>query len=301
VLSISDSYYWNILSAGYNSGVFENSAFWYYNNRVFPDWYSKPTYAKDLDVISSCEGYDFIFIMVTERFLHKYDWGFTDRLFEAYEPEYAFDPLYKYANAIRSLPDHFQEMKDESERLNMPLEELIRKNADYLFYSEEPEEYRQYYGAEGIMKGIQNNEKWFASIQAKAEKKGIAVDSMLKLDAEYIFRTKYPDEYTRINNIKKYIELIDKNEGLRLKIQSLAKRLYIPFHEAAMLEARKQVYKYPELMQREKRILHFQKVIKNDPEWYNKIKQKAGEKNIPPELMARMDAEWLTNKEASGY
>ena len=100
VLTIGDSFYWNIFNAGIPKNLFANEAFWYYNNKVYPDYYFAPKYTSDINLKEEVEQMDFLFIMVTERFLNIFDWKLIDQLYYLYTPDYIQDPVYDYMNDI---------------------------------------------------------------------------------------------------------------------------------------------------------------------------------------------------------
>ena len=55
---------------------------------------------KDLDLRKEVEKQHVIFLMITERFVHKFDWRFIDQLYELYTPDWLQDPVYDKINRI---------------------------------------------------------------------------------------------------------------------------------------------------------------------------------------------------------
>ena len=48
------------------------------------------------------------------------------------------------------------------------------------------------------------------------------------------------------------------------------------------------------------RVAEVEAQIRNTPEWLRAVEQKAADKNIPPDSMIRMDAEWLVREQSGG-
>lgn len=81
LLVIADSFYWGIFNMGF-SNLFSTSHFWYYNNEVYPEHYTQPTFVKDLDINMEVEKHDIIILMATEHNISGAGWGFADSFLE---------------------------------------------------------------------------------------------------------------------------------------------------------------------------------------------------------------------------
>jgi len=80
VLTIADSYYWGMFNWGLSNKVFNNGQFWFYNQQIYPDSYTKP---------------------------------------------------------IKETPEWIQSITEQATKDNLPIEEAIRKNAEYMVWEEE--------------------------------------------------------------------------------------------------------------------------------------------------------------------
>lgn len=149
VLTVGDSYYWNMFNWGLSRQVFNQGQFWYYNKLIYPDSYTKPTRVEDLDLIKEVEKNDVIILLSTDANLPDFAFGFIDQLYDAYfNSGRLFNALKAdkekriqyFIHAIETTPTWLESAKNRALEKNMPLEEVIRKNAEYMLWAEENEE-----------------------------------------------------------------------------------------------------------------------------------------------------------------
>ncbi|MEI8203943.1 MAG: hypothetical protein WCH34_13065, partial [Bacteroidota bacterium] len=84
VLVISDSFYWGMFNSGVSS-AFNNTQFWYYNQQVFPESYSKPLAPMELNLREEIMKYDVIILMSTDANLPGFGWGFIENLYNMFQ------------------------------------------------------------------------------------------------------------------------------------------------------------------------------------------------------------------------
>jgi len=184
VMSIGDSFYLNILSSGILKRIFSNRLFYYY----FGDVYTEKEELKrvqDYDLLEEVESQDIIMIMITERFLYKYSWGFIDQLYELLTGEIDYKNLYYYENRIRSDYKWFDNLVKSASNRGISTEEFIRDNAKYLVYQDNLKA-KQGNNLETYIKRIRNDSAWLEQVRQKAINKNISLDSMLNLDARWL-------------------------------------------------------------------------------------------------------------------
>ena len=237
VLAVADSYYWNIFNTRLPHHLFNNEAFWYFNSLVYPDFYYEPLYVEELDLKTEVEKQDVILIMVTERFLYKYDWRFVDNIYELYTPYFEPDFHYRYENDVRINLGLFDQLAMDAMGSELSLEEIIHREADFLFATEDLPEYIGTYGPAYYEKMISNDTNWMGEIERKAIEKDIPVDQMLMTDVDYMFKNEYPDIYESHYGIKR-IEAIILNDPEWLEsIKQKAAENYLTFDEMIRQDA----------------------------------------------------------------
>ena len=292
VLTVADSYYWNIFNTRIPEYLFSDDDFWYFNAKVYPATYKKETWVKDLDLRKEVEKRNVIFLMVTERFLYKFDWSFVDMVYKLYAPGWLIDPVYDNTNRIFGYEPWFLNVMNKATEKHISLAESLHDDALYLYFTEEKPSYLIQYGLEHYEKMIRANETWYDSIKAKAGKKDLTVDDQLRIDADYIFRQDNPDLY----------EIYQGIQGIIHNIYSIPKKL-------DSLEIEADAYGWPlkdfipvkaREIYRERAIRQTEHAIWNTPDWLADVKAKAFAHKIPLDEMIRLDAEYVWEQRLKG-
>jgi hypothetical protein len=84
VLTIADSYYWGMFNWGLSRDAFNDGKFWYYNKQIYPDSYKNPLMVKDIDIKTEVQKNNVIILLSTDANLHKFAFGFIDKLYDSY-------------------------------------------------------------------------------------------------------------------------------------------------------------------------------------------------------------------------
>lgn len=85
-LFVSDSYYWGLFNYGFSQSIFGNGQFWYYNNEVYPENYTKPTHVADLNFKKEILSNDVIVLMSTDANLSRFPFGFIEDFYKNFFP-----------------------------------------------------------------------------------------------------------------------------------------------------------------------------------------------------------------------
>jgi hypothetical protein len=187
VLSISDSFYFNFLNAKMPANAFANEAFWYYNKTIYPDTWTAEKDTTGLNIRETAESMDLILIMVTERFYHRFDWDFTDVLYNHYFPTAPKEYRYDYIRDIVRNYLWFDDIQKQSDYEAVPMETKLAGNADYLFW-EADQAGKIPHNTDYYRASIMKDSTWMKQIREKAEINKISVEEQLKLDAEWMIK-----------------------------------------------------------------------------------------------------------------
>jgi hypothetical protein len=239
VLTVADSYYWNIFNTRIPKHLFKNEAFWYFNALVYPDTYIKKTRTSDLNLKEEIEKQDIIFLMVTKRFLYKFDWTFLNKAYNLYAPKSKYDQLYTLIDNICNDSKWFDIVIEKAKLKNMSLGDKLNEDANYVFMVNDKENFMIYKGSDYYMEKIKSTPKWLESVKEKAKKKDITVDEMIQLEADYTFNKKYPALFEKHKAIRDKKELILSDSTLNAKTDSIAKSYFMTFDEMLQIEAEK--------------------------------------------------------------
>jgi hypothetical protein len=285
VLVVADSYYWNIFNTRIPRYLFANEAFWYFNTLVYPDNYYKPVYTRDLDFRQEVEKQDVIFVMITERFLHKFDWSFIDQLYALYTPEWLKDPVYDNITKIMLTAPWYADIIIKAEKKHISLEEALIEDGKYLFHQQDTAGYLINYGPEHFIRNISANPGWMANIREKAAGKGISAEEMLKIDALYTFRQKFPGLYYLNQGLEAVEKRIYSQPEILYSLKLEAD--FYRWDEASFIRLKAwQIFKAEEIQKTCRDIL-------NNPAWLEHVQGKAIQRGIPLEDMIRLDAVYM--------
>ncbi|MCF8365918.1 MAG: hypothetical protein K9H16_09055 [Bacteroidales bacterium] len=298
VLAVADSYYWNIFNTRVPKNLFANQAFWYFNAKVYPDFYFEEKWTRDLDIQKEVEKQDVILLSITERFLYKFAWQFVDQLYEIYTPEFSGDLIEKREDEIRNYSTWFDDLVIRAQNNDtLTLWELIHTEADFLAQKKDFEIYLSWYGMKYFKGIISSNSNWNSTIYVKANEKGRSYNEQLNIDAAWIFEQNYPELFRKFTTIRKYREMIRADSAWLEAVAQKAQKYYIPPETMVSLDAEYLANKELKPESFEEKVLKLIETIKNDPEWLKAVTSKAAEKGFTLNEMLRRDAEYVITEQ----
>jgi len=237
VLAIADSYYWNIFNTRIPKNLFNNEAFWYFYKKVYPDTYYGDKNIEDLDLKAEIEKQDIIFFMTTERFMYMIDRGFVDDLISIYGIQYSRNELTRHKTSIINMGTWFAEVIKKAEKKGVSLGEMLERDARYLLWQADPEQYYSIFGPGAIIENIRSNEEWYNNIKQSAEEKNIPVDERLMNEAMYIMENEHPDALEKYNRINQIMVNIRADSIWHAHILEKASRYYMTEEEMVRADA----------------------------------------------------------------
>jgi len=194
ILIVGDSYFFNWQSDGVMLNAFRNADFWYYNKAVWGRQGGETGATSQLSLRDEVLRRDIILIMITERFHHNFAWKFDEQLFELFFP-HQWDLIDYFADNLRVSNDQFMRLAKDASRKGISVEQRIRMEAEFLLfedYQKTPEKYTRKEDLITIfMMSIRGTPEWFEAVRKKAKERGIPVDEMVRMDAEWIYNDKY--------------------------------------------------------------------------------------------------------------
>lgn len=298
VLAVADSYYWNFFNTRIPRYLFANEAFWYFNAKVYPDFYFGEKWTKDLNLQEEIEKQDVILLCITERFLHKLGWNFIDQVYELYSPQFTGDIIYKYENLIRLDDQWFNNILEKSRKTGKSLEESIHQEARYQAWVQEPEIFLTWYGMDHYRKVISDDPQWSATIQEKARLQQTPFEEQLEKDAEYIFQMEHPEIFRLHQTIRRYTKAIVSDSAWLELIREKARNFLLPVEEMIRIDAEYVArMELSRLTNREERIRYYEDAIRSDPTWLEHVRQKALQRGKTLDEMIHEDAIYMVDQE----
>jgi hypothetical protein len=205
-LFVGDSYFWNWYYQGLVNNFFKDARFWYYNQTVYPDTLQEREVQK-LPFKESVAANKVVVLMATESNIHDIGWGFADKVLNNFTS----------GNASAYEGSQTTDHVDSSAALN-----TSRRKDIYVKY---------------FIEEIRHNLDWLEKVKIKAREKNISTDEMVKLDAEYIYDTKY-NTRDAINYTEGTKERIRKDVKWMKDVRAKAKAKNISVDEMLELDAK---------------------------------------------------------------
>lgn len=82
VLTIADSYYWEMFNWGMSKLVFNKGQFWYYFKKIYPASFDSLQTVNDVDIIAELQKNDVIIILITDANMFDFAFGFVDKVYD---------------------------------------------------------------------------------------------------------------------------------------------------------------------------------------------------------------------------
>jgi len=142
VIVVGDSYYWNIMGAGYSKRFFSNDYFWFYNQEAHNSAWSAPKQVTALNLREEILQQDFIILLSTEANLFKFPYGFLDKAVEAIKnpseaermlPEKREALIREIMEQMRNSAESSEEIRKKAKAKNISFEEMLRLDAEWVF------------------------------------------------------------------------------------------------------------------------------------------------------------------------
>ena len=172
--------------------LFANEAYWYFNTAVYPEYYTSQTRTQDIDLRKEVEKQDVIFLMITERFVHKFDWTFIDNLYKLYAPGFLQDPVYDNINRIMMHAPWYADVIEKGRKNGITLEEALILDGRYLYNMDDTAGFMIRFGPDYYQRMIRNDQTWMASIREKAKMENLPDEEMLEEGCALHFPAELP-------------------------------------------------------------------------------------------------------------
>ncbi len=137
VITIADSYYWNLHGKGITQNIYSADKFWYYFQTAHGP-YPTDQMVKDLDIAGELKSADFIILMATDATLSKFDFGFADQVYDLITVEGRQAASERAAlileaeRNIRNSREWMETIKAKAAKRNISVDEMIHLDAVWM-------------------------------------------------------------------------------------------------------------------------------------------------------------------------
>jgi hypothetical protein len=131
VITVGDSFWWNIYNLGVSDNMFNSGQFWYYNKDLYRGGTTEIRHKGDINFRREIEGTEIVIFCYSEGTVHDMGNGFLDDLSNYYKNrdgtnQRDVDNFVKY---IRSDRTWMERLQKESKETKTPLDSLIIRDA----------------------------------------------------------------------------------------------------------------------------------------------------------------------------
>ncbi len=132
VLTIGDSFNWNIINSGVPGNIFSGSNFWYYNHDVYADWLPQKKIINLSTFMDEVKRQDVVIVLQTESNLNNIGLGFFEATFDMLKDNISVSPIARMENEIRNNPEWLESIKKKAAEKNVSIDEMIRSDAQWM-------------------------------------------------------------------------------------------------------------------------------------------------------------------------
>jgi len=215
LITIGDSFWWNITDQAPMKKIFSSCPYWYYNSSIYYDKAHRSV--KEVDMVDELLSADFINLFYSSTQLYKLNNGFTKKALLAlcYDPEEIDSVSTAIEKGIRVDSAWMAKLKNKAETKGKDLDEIIHDEAKWLI-DNNPEKYFpalkdsiptkrakqvEIYltmdsldfveqEVEKTIRNIKGNEAQMETMRKKSAEKGKSLEQTIRDDAQWIVNQK---------------------------------------------------------------------------------------------------------------
>ncbi|HMM12952.1 MAG TPA: hypothetical protein PKE03_12725, partial [Bacteroidales bacterium] len=189
ILVVGDSFYFNWQSDGFMQALSDGGEFWYYNKIRWDHQGAEIGLISPEERIQQALSHDIILIMITERFHQNFAWKFDEQLYAHFfgddRPQ-----RQKFFHELVTANEAFTRLFADGKQKGLDIRQRLWKEVDYLVYEDYQQHPERYTGRDDriaiTMMAIRSSPDWLASVAAKAKERNLPLETMIRMDAEWI-------------------------------------------------------------------------------------------------------------------
>lgn len=191
VLTISDSYYWQIYGANIPHNIFQFGGFWFYFKTIYPERNGVAVKVDDINLKEELLSQDVIILMGTEATLHLFPYDFIDKSYEFFIENNGESLVEYYINKIKKDTDWYDSIVEKAKANNISVDEQLKLDAEFMAGQESTKKENSVdekeKRIEEIIINIKSDLEWFHHVKQKAIEQNIDIDTMLRRDAIWVY------------------------------------------------------------------------------------------------------------------
>ena len=196
LITIGDSFFWNMYYSLPMDKFFETYRYWYYFSSVFFD--PNHNHVSQINLIEELNRADVVMISLCTTQLYEINHGFLSQALiqlSSNNPDNMEEILNYIKHKMKTNSTWFESLKQKAEKQGKTLEQVMDADARYVF-NQNPGKYMMNTTVERIKNAMRDNPVWFEDLQQKALKKGKDLEQLMNDEAIYLINQN-PERYLK--------------------------------------------------------------------------------------------------------
>ncbi|MBP5372271.1 MAG: hypothetical protein J6Y55_10180 [Bacteroidales bacterium] len=216
LITIGDSYFWNLSYQIPLKNIFSGYPYWYYNKTIYFDKDYNST--DDINLVEQIMNSDFIMLSYCTAQIYDLGNSFISRALVnlCYDDEYVASIIEKIQKSMLTDSSWKASLQKKAEAQNVPLEQILRTDAEYVLYNdldkyfpeiasdtvpklrnkrineilEIQENYKDVPKLASIIHSIYLSPSWLQSIKEKADTSALTFEDFVKREALWVYENR---------------------------------------------------------------------------------------------------------------
>ena len=194
VLTIGDSFYWNLYYQGMMDNLFESAEFWYYNHLIYPQSFDKEITTDKINIRKKLQEVDLVMILITSGAMDNFGFGFIDQSYQALQikEDVQNAVLQHLIQKMKNDQNWLSDIDKKAKEKGVTTDEMLSLDANYLLLNLSDEELKSI-RIEIFELRITSTPEWLENVKQKAAEKNISLQEAIRQDAIFCIETQDQD------------------------------------------------------------------------------------------------------------
>jgi len=194
LITMGDSFFWNMCYSLPMDSLFERHPYWYYFSTIFYD--PQHTHVSQINLVDELDHADVLMISLSATQLYDINHGLLSQALvklSSKNPSQLDAILHSIKRQMEANDEWYESLKQKAAQKGKLLEEVMDEDALYV-YNQNPEKYFTEAILEQIKQAMRNDSAWFKSLGEKAVQNGKTLEQVMDEDAIYMLNQN-PEKY----------------------------------------------------------------------------------------------------------
>lgn len=194
LITMGDSFFWNMCYTLPMDDIFETYYYWYYFNTIFYD--PNHNNVSQINLMEELDRADVVMISLSATQLYDINHGLLSQALarlSSTNPSRFDDILLSIKRQMETNEEWYESLKQKAAQKGKTLEDVMDEDARYV-YGQNPEKYLMEAVLGQIKQAMRNDASWLQALGEKAAQQGKSLEQVMDEDALYVFNQD-PEKY----------------------------------------------------------------------------------------------------------